>query len=312
MVGLKIQPVARETPVRSWWPSGAGFAADFIGNRYMRAGSHVSQATALTFTRPSAGWATDSNGKVHAFAANEMRRTTEGLQLEGARSRLSLAPLALGSAHWTSQGATIQAVLPADGSFPTPCRIASDGTAYARRVSAPMSLTAGNTVRIKIRYHAGTSSRFGLYMQTGATTSLMEGPVGYLTPNTTTAGSWANVANLVLSDGSHEIETDFTPAITAANWQLGVSPRSNIAGEYVDVPGAMVASGSGVTEWIFGEPATPYIRATETLTLHLPAGAENVTLSFTSAGTQAFPASGNWVLLPSMVAGKLVRSATAT
>ncbi len=312
MVGLKLRPGAGEITTRRWWPANARFAADFAANRYMSGGGHAAAETALTFTRASAGWATDSTGRVHAFAANEMRRTAEGLRLQAARSRLSLAPLALGSAHWSSLGATVQTGLPADGSFPTPCRVVSDGTVYARRVSATLSLTGGVPVRVKIRYRGGTSPRFGLYMQIGTTVSLFEGPVGNLSASASVVGSWANATNVVYPDGSHEVETDFTPASTATNFQLGVSPRSAIAGEHVEVLGAMVASGAGATDWILGEPAGPFTQAGESLTLHLPVETTTTTFAFANGADQTMPAAGDWQVPPATLAGRIARTAIAS
>ena len=312
MVGLKMCYMGgAAVSARSWWPSGSVFAADFTRNRYMRSGSHASAGSALTFARASEGWATDSNGTVHSFAANEMRRTGRGLRFDGPRTRLSLAPIALGSAHWIGQGAIVLSTLPPDGSFSAPARIASDGTAYARRISALISLDGGETVRIKIRYRAGTSSRFGFYVQTGATTSLLEGPVGNLAPNTSSAGSWAAVTNVSLPDGSQEIEADFTAATTAANYQLGVSPRSNVSGEYVDVLGAMVVGGGGATDWIFGDPAAPFTRLAEEMTLHLPEGTDNATFTFADAPDQTLPANGDWVAHPAAMFGRTLMTISA-
>lgn len=311
MLGLKLRPAANESTTRRWWPAGARFAADFAANRYMSDGAHVAPETALTFTRASTGWATDSSGKVHAFAPDQMRRTAEGLRLQPARSRLSLAPLALGSPHWSSLGATIQTGLPADGSFPTPCRVVSDGTIYARRVSSMMSLTAGTPVRIKIRYRAGTSARFGFYMQIGTTISLFEGAVGNLSASTTGVGTWENATNLVFPDGSHEVQTDFIPSSTAASFQLGVSPRSVTVGEYVEVLGAMAASGAGEVDWMLGEPANQFAAGAEHLFLDLPTGVTGITLAFADGAFQSMEATGMWQVPAATLRARLIRSAIA-
>ncbi len=309
-VGLDL--ATRPPEAQGWWPADASYAADLIGGRYMRAGSHVARDDALTFSRAGAGWAADSAGAVQAFAGDAMRLVDRGVCLEKARTRLSLAPLGIGASPWSAMGATVLAVLEADGAFGSPCRIGSDGTLFARRNSAPLQLDASQTVRIKVRYRAGTSGQFGIYMQTGATASLFQGPVGNLVSTTTSAGGWANASNVDLGGGLHEVETDFVAGASAANWMLGVSPRSATAGHYVDVLGAMVVDGSGTTEWIFGEPGETVTRQADQLRLHLPGGTHDLTLSFDDAADQLIEGvSGDLLIEPAMLTGRFLRSCVA-
>ncbi|MEO3386750.1 hypothetical protein [Mesorhizobium sp. CAU 1741] len=309
---LGVDLATRPSAALGWWPADATSAADFVTGRYMRGGAHVAGGAAFAYSRTGAGWATDSAGAVHAFGDGDMRLVDRGLCLEQARTRLSFAPLAIGASPWTAMGATVLAVLGADGAFPSPCRIGSDGTLFARRNSGPMELATGQTVRIKVRYRAGTSGQFGIYMQTGGTASLFQGPVGNLVATTTSAGGWADATNTDLGDGLHEVEADFIAGASETNWMLGVSPRSDTFGQYVDVLGAMVADGGGTTEWIFGDPGAAVTREADQLEIHLPAGTHDLTLGFDDAADQAMEGlSGDVSLDPAALGGRFLRSCVA-
>lgn len=311
MIGLGIGGHSRAAPI--WWPPEAAYSIDFVAGQFMQAGNHVARSSAVTFSRPSAGWVAGSAGAVLAFGENEMRVSARGLCVEAARSRLSLAPLDVGGLPWTDSGAELVAILEPEGMFSRPCRLASDGTLYAHRKSAPVALESGQTVRVKVRYRAGSSSQFGIYMLSGPASSLFQGPVGNLVSTTTAAGAWANPVNANLGGGLYEVEVDFIANATAANWILGVSPRSATPGQHVDVLGAMIVDGAGPTQWIFGDPDAPFTRQAEKLWLHLPPGTHDLTLGFDDAATQLLPAvSGDVALSAAVLAGRFLRTATAT
>src|SRR5690606_4889919 len=119
-----------------------------------------------------------------------------------------------------------------------------------------------------------------LPMNGGGIQSIIEGPVGALVELTAAGGAWSNIVNTDLGGGLYEIAADFAPAASQNDWRFGVAPRSTVAGEYVDVLGAMVVEGSGPAEWIFGDPASSFTRAAETLTLHLPPGQHDLQITF--------------------------------
>lgn len=301
-------PVFTSAP---WVPPGAVLALDFVNDRYFAAASfgldfvsdlYWSQAMTTyssfaafaagghaEFTRESDAWWRDGTG-VPEFAAGVLRRINGiGALLLPSRTRLTAAPLGIGAAPWTSIGLPVVTVLPADGDFPAPCRVESDGTVFARRESPGMSLTSGATCRVKSRYRAGTSPNFGLYMRNvvGGTQSIVEGAVGALTSSATAAGSWSNIVNTDLGDGLYEVSTDFTPNATSADYRLGVTPRSTTSGQYVDVLGAMVVAGAGSTEWIFGSTSAGVTVAADELTLTPPGpGAFDWTITYDNDSTQ--------------------------
>lgn len=310
MIGVGLDaglPLARMK-----WPQNLTFAADLRGDRYMRAGEHIARETAIAFSRASPGWVEDSTGNVQVFATNKPRFTDRGLCIEAKRTRLSLAPLGIGGSSWSSLGASVLAVLNAEGLFEAPCRVGSDGTLYARRNSTAMQLDSDQTVHLKVRYRAGTSSNFGLYMQQGGSASLFQGVAGSLSSTTTSTGTWANARNINLGNELYEIEVDFTAGAGATNWMLGVSPRSSTAGQYVDVLGAMMVNGGGPCEWIFGDASQQVTRQADQLQLRLPAGNHDLTLSFDDASDQQMESvSGDVSLAASVLAGRFVKRVTA-
>lgn len=159
-------------------------------------------------------------------------------------SAINLDPKNVASSNWSTQGSTspVFTNIPGVGAFQTPTRIASDGQTFARRNSSQLSLTTGVPVQIKVLYRAGTSPNFGVYVHyaAGATTSQIMGPVGALASTATAAGTWSSIVNTNLGEGFYMVEATFTPSATRTDFQLGVSPRSSVVGQYVDVYAAAI------------------------------------------------------------------------
>jgi len=82
-VSLSLAPSIRKA---AWWPSGASYAADLRGWRFMAGGSSVPPATAMTFGRASERRARDAAGKWIAFPPDIPAITDLGLSLEPART----------------------------------------------------------------------------------------------------------------------------------------------------------------------------------------------------------------------------------
>ncbi|WP_157969950.1 hypothetical protein [Pelagibacterium sediminicola] len=74
------------TGVRRWWDEGAGFAADFVSNRYMRGGVEIAADAAFSLARPSARYARDIAGRWREFGPDEAGRTNKGLLIEPAET----------------------------------------------------------------------------------------------------------------------------------------------------------------------------------------------------------------------------------
>lgn len=72
------------------WPTTAIAAADFKNNRYMVAGSPVSESSFVDCTRASTGLAENLGGSYQEFAANLARRTNKGLLIEPGSTNLFL------------------------------------------------------------------------------------------------------------------------------------------------------------------------------------------------------------------------------
>lgn len=80
MVGLALAP--NFVPSRAWWPADTVYAADFIGNRYMKNGTHIAQSAAMTFSRASEKLAQTGDGKWMLFAPDVPALTDRGLSCE--------------------------------------------------------------------------------------------------------------------------------------------------------------------------------------------------------------------------------------
>lgn len=85
MLRLALSPVTGNRPA-PWWPPGALYAADFPLGRYMRAGTGVPAAEAISFSRASSKLAPDLAGNFLTFAPDMPAITDRGLLLEPART----------------------------------------------------------------------------------------------------------------------------------------------------------------------------------------------------------------------------------
>lgn len=311
MLGLTLSPAAAR-PAGRWWPDGAVFAADFINRRYMRHGAEVSEGEAFTFNRASPAWSTATDGSLVAHGINEPRFGPGGLLLEAARTRLSLGPVQLATSQWSNSSGAVSTPLPPEGLFAAPVRIASGGFDFSRRVSAPMELTAGTPVHIKVRYRAGTSPNFGVYMRSNAANlqSVVSGPVGSLTSLFTSGGAWSDLLNTSQTTWA-EVEATFTPASTQPDWQLGLSPRSAVVGETVEVLAAEVLNGAGPSSWILGDPNAPTNRNEESIVITSLPAAASVSIDFDGTPFVATVVGSSYVVQPSSL-GRVVRSVLST
>lgn len=81
MLGLDISLTQRSaSPI--WWPGDARFAADFIGNLYMRDGANISENLAFSMIRDSEKFADTVSGDWQKFSADELARTNRGALIE--------------------------------------------------------------------------------------------------------------------------------------------------------------------------------------------------------------------------------------
>lgn len=303
-LGLALTPP--RAPAR-WWPNGATFAADFAARRYMRNGVEITEAAAISVARSGAAWSTTSTGALLAHGANEPRFVPGGLLLEPERTRISQAPVNLAGAAWTNTSPTTSSALAAEGLFAAPVRIISAGQDYHRRISASMELIAGEPVQIKVRYKAGTSPSFGIYMRSNAANlqSILYGPVGAEASQSVSAGTWTDILTTQFA-GSYELETTFTPNQSQADWNLGLSPRTSAAGEYVDVFGAQIVSGSSKSSWILGDPSIAISRASESLIVPDVAFPSTAILTFSDATQQVADATSSTLNIAAAVLSRRI------
>jgi hypothetical protein len=139
---------------------GATDAWDFTTDQYLRGGTF--DASGLTVTRASPGFAETTGGVLIPFASGELRRTNKGALIEGARTNLLKYSQALNTnLPWEldNSGATNPVVTPNYGTAP-------DGTFTADRIQ--LDKTGGLFSRIQQQLTGLASSiyTFSVYMRT--------------------------------------------------------------------------------------------------------------------------------------------------
>jgi len=295
MIGLGVDMGRRHETLPPYWPEGAAYAADFASGRYQRDGEEIAPGHAFSFSRPGPAWARDKAGNISAFETGMLRRNDRGAVLEGARTRLSRGPLELGGSQWISEGSASFAALPAEGLFITPCRLFSGGFAYSRRSTALMDLVQDVPVSIRVRYRRGTSGNFGLYMRNEAgQQSVLSGPVGTMSVSGTGSGGWSRIELRTLGDTLYELTCAFTPNASQP-YRLGISPRSDIAGDYVDVLAAQLTLEPMAGEWMLADPGNISVQPADSLVLHLPATPGGLALRLADGRSRSFAGlAGDW------------------
>lgn len=130
----------------AWWPAGARYAADFINGRYMREGTPIAEANALTLTRASGKWAPDRAGMWHYFGPNVLARTNAGALVEPAGTNLIPNPGLAGAAV---------GIVGAGGSLPTGWYVNNVLTTEVLAITTSMGLPA-----LRIRVSGAASGVF--------------------------------------------------------------------------------------------------------------------------------------------------------
>jgi hypothetical protein len=296
MIGLSLRSGGRA----AWWPDGAVFAADFVARRYMRAGISIGESAALSVTRASDAWDEGADRGLVKLAVDAPRFGREGLLMEPARQRLSLAPVDLMAESWSNESGAGATALPSEGLLVGPARIVSPGLNYARRTTGGMSLSSGGKAHFKIRYRGGSSGMLAIYMRSNTANlqSMVSGAVGALTIGTIAAGGWSGISNVMLAPNLYEFSADFTAGTTQSDWRIGLSAFSVVLGDYVDVLAAEVLAGAGPGSWILGDAAVRFTRAADVVTLAVPAGATSAMVRFANGQQQGLAVAGAPFVVP--------------
>ncbi|MGH8484456.1 MAG: phage head spike fiber domain-containing protein, partial [Pseudomonas sp.] len=155
MIGMGMS-LTRSPDAGMWWPAAATWAADFIGDRYMRAGSPVPRTSALSFARAGTKFARRADGRLVSFEADVPARTDLGLLLEPAATNLFTASADQTDTSWVRNGCSATSGHPdPTGNVAATFIVEHDGGALLRR-HTDLAVTVGQTYTVSC-YVARTS-----------------------------------------------------------------------------------------------------------------------------------------------------------
>lgn len=277
-----------------WWLEEAVFAADFANDRYMRLGASISRVEALGFARASGGYARRQDGVFAWFAAGEPRIVPgAGVLIEPAATNLLIRADDLSAGAWSPSNSigvvTHAAAAPAIGQGAD--RIVANTNNAPHILQQVQSFASGETYTLSAVLKAdgygfarlalpstafpgdGRAASFNL--ATGVIGQVQSGVTAHMEP---------------LADGFHRCSvTVIATATTTGNIAINIQPSDsattlNFAGD----------GSSGLLVWCpqceLGPVATSPIvssasaatRAADALTLSLPEGEMDLTVSFSN------------------------------
>lgn len=246
-------------------PEGAGWSIDYTSKKYHHA--------ADTFSRSGPRWLTVGPNEVAEIADGVLAYIPDrGVSVNGGHIRVSLHPLDF--SKWASIGA-LTTTLAAVGSFPTPVRVESTGSAEDRiEVGVDGSLfpsfPATLRLRLRARYRSGTSNQVRFEIRTGpSTVATLSGPGGTLTAEDSSDIAFGSVEDTTLSNGEFEVEAVFSilNQVSTSGFKLSFGPGSADSGRYADLIVFTMDTGPEGAEWVFGDGAAYAIASPDILTI---------------------------------------------
>lgn len=296
----------------AWWPPGASYAADFAAGRYMRSGQRVDAATAFSFSRSSAKYAADSSGTFITFAPNVPALTAAGLSIEPASANLLTHPVGLSSWVTTMASATPQPG-PVLGIFTQPMLVTDTAANVAARLRHPgnQSVIADASYALTYWFCAGSSASVALFATGNAGSSRMVVglPSGVVVSSVGVRGSVALTRLTQVASNAYCAHVVWVPNFTGT-YEIAIGPGTAIVGDTVVALGAFVEAGTRFTGPMVG-PSAPSSRAADLLTLHLPAGAYQLTFAFVDGSTQVVSGASGDYLVPTDLNGSTIAQIAA-
>lgn len=328
MIGLGKE---LSSPTTAWWPHGAVYAADFTANRYMREREPITAADAFLFTRASTKLAENTSGTWIGFAENILARTNKGALLEPAETYYPT--------NSTLSGAVI-GILGAGGQLPTGWVPSS----WTQVEVVELGLDQGlQTITLDLSAdNSGSGSSIGRGIQFSNIT-IPPNSTGdfwtsgiYCTTDTifgddtcsatsnitqlqerTAGGSFLNnsggVLNLVQDLSLRQPRTKIITAASAELIHLFYTWNNILAGELfhrritLKMP---TLTNSGIASSPMPTDSGTSVRNADALTLHLPAGLQELTLTLEDASTVVIPdVSGDYLVRTDL--GKVVERAVS-
>ena len=260
------------------WAAKAPYAWDFLKDRARFAGGYKGAlantpgwtATPATHSAGGVLYASTASGALQSFASGTLRRTDNGVLIEGARTNLYLQSNNF-SASWNLTNVTVTAA----------ATTAPDGTLTAQKVEAT---TSASTIINQNAANGATSSTFSIYCKKGSgatdarsfvlrnhttSTNLLSVEVDYDTGAITYNVGSSGVSMTALADGWWRLVMTATSGITSGDGircYPAFSGGSETAGEYCYLWGAQLEAASFPSSYIPTTTASA-TRAADVLTV---------------------------------------------
>lgn len=278
-----------------WVASGAAISGEFVNDRHYTKAGGVLAASPWTFTRATAAWRTNDDGKtIVEYAINVPRRDSRGLLLEGySRKRMTLYPTT--PANWgASSPAPNRTTLAADGSF-TPQLIDRPvgGGAFSsiRDTATGFALEASTKYAARNLYKFGTSLRLRMYIRSVGTSGNNSGITGVqssLSAVSAVIGTFSGIQMVDKSTDIKEVTALFTSTASPpsdACWEM--SPDGANTGENGTMVGGQLVKENQPGEWILGTLSAQFTQAADLMSnSHASVlGLKSIALTFTLFST---------------------------
>jgi hypothetical protein len=308
-VGLTIKP---QISGPAWWPGGASFGADFANGRYMRLGRHVPFADAISLVRGSEKYGIDGPGALSLFAPGTLARTERGALIEPAATNVVRYSQEFDNAIWQkfATSVTANAGLAPDGTLTADRITPTSASAIHRVMNLSATLSAGTAYSVLV-YLKADGIRF-VYVNTDAALGARIA-VDLVTGGFVTGGATPSDALVsVLANGWREVR--LRGVATGSSTNLWLQANSSLSSsDQTWSPdgsagflawGAMVSSAKGS---YVATGASEAARSADIVTLQLPAGSHNLTLTFDDNSTQALAGVSGAFVLPTPLNRPLIK-----
>jgi hypothetical protein len=292
-----------------WWPQGASYAADFTSDRYMRNGSEIAASQAYTLTRASTKYAADANGNFQLFSVDEPARTARGLSVEAATINMLTEPVRLD--NWITVMADATRLPGTElGIFTQPTLVTDTGANVVSRLRHPpdQSATAGETVAISYWFRPGNSGSVLLFANGngGSSRLVIELATGNVILNSDSRGEIEVKAIKEPVSGTFCVQVIWIPNFSAP-CEVGIGPGSGTIGGTITALGAFMETGPHHTTPVVGYAATNQ-RAKDHLTLHLPAGLQDATVTYEDLSTKIISSISQDIVIPPAAGQEVIRT----
>jgi hypothetical protein len=164
--------------------------------------------------------------------------------------------------------------------------VAGSGAKWHRLQADTDGWSAGQNLRVRVWYMAGTSGAMFLSLRNvdAGVDSSLSGTVGALGVHSAAAGAITDIVNAALGGGVYTVTYTFTPNAGSTSGKFGIGPFSAISGETVVALGVKVEDGTGTTYVpTSGAAAT---RAADSVTLNDWNGVYDIALTYDGGGVE--------------------------